>query len=178
MPRKSPASRSFKAKFDCWQWLLYAPGKFLSYVPAGGPPDLEKIKAVMARHWLGPAPPLVVGALGSVENGRQERAARFVVKSQAHQGQWLGHAQTLVQAPAENLTIAARQQKTRAGKFRCGGNHRFQSVVVLRHGMGEKSDPRRITGDLPVALCYDRGLLLDRAGQFILPVVPVNFPAQ
>src|SRR5438874_8649194 len=85
--------------------------------------------------------------LFSIQNRGQKGAARLVVQPEAHQGHRLRNAQTVLQAPAQQVVVASRQQETWAGKCFGGADERLQFPVTLAHGVTEEANDSRVAGD-------------------------------
>jgi hypothetical protein len=61
-------------------------------------------------------------------------------------------AQAILQAPAEQLAIAGRQQKSAAWEVRSRTGQRLQTLVSLGDRMGKERNTGGVGGDLPEML--------------------------
>ena len=74
-------------------------------------------------------------AVPSVEDRRQVSGSRFVIESNAHQRHRLNYAEAVFQTPAEQLSIAGRQEKSGTLKLNGCADQGFQFFIGLTDRM-------------------------------------------
>jgi hypothetical protein len=112
----------------------------------------------------------------SIDNGRQPRSGRIVIKSGAHQCQRLDHAQAVRQAPAQQEVVSRRYKNSRSREGFGRSNEGLQVHVRFRRGMAEERKVCRVSCDALPALHHPRSALLDCLSQVDASVESVNPP--
>jgi len=82
------------------------------------------------------------------------------------------------ETPAQQLTVARRDEEAGAGERRRRGDERLQILVRLADGVSEPPDVRRVSRDATAALHQARGSLVNCFQHLAGPVVPVNPQAE
>jgi hypothetical protein len=115
-----------------------------------------------------------VSRSNSVQDRGQKRPGGLIVQAEAHQRHRLDHAQTMPQAPTQQLAVARRQQKPRPGKGGGGADESLEVLIALPYGMAEKADCGGVSCDAAAVLDHRRGFLRDRVEEFLPALVAVE----
>src|SRR6476660_6549222 len=84
----------------------------------------------------------------SIDNRRQKCTGWLVVEPHAHQRHGLIDAESVRQAPAEQLAVARGHYQAGTDESRRLSNQRFYIVIALADRMTEKTDHGCVTGNL------------------------------
>ena len=119
-----------------------------------------------------------VDAVPSKRDGWQKNARGFVVQAEGHQGHRLDDTKAVLEAPAEELRVAVRQQESRSGEFVHTSDKGLQVSVGFGYGVAEESDDGSVARDTRVAFDEARHTKGDHVRHLARTVVAVDAMAE
>ena len=92
-----------------------------------------------------------------------------------HKSHLLHHLETVIETPAEELTVSGRDQNARSGKPVSRCDQCLQILIRLTYAMAHKSNSRRVPRDPTVALNHGSRPTRDSMGHLMLTIKAVHF---
>ena len=92
-----------------------------------------------------------------------------------HKSHLLHHLETVIETPAEELTVSGRDQNARSGKPVSRCDQCLQILIRLTYAMAHKSNSRRVTRDPTVALNHGSRPTRDSMRHLMLTIKAVHF---